>query len=209
MRTNPNVYGAELFSLSLSASWTQAYHNLFREILGKDMEEGERHIFLSAHRASGDEWIDVGWLSRTEDIVEFVVMYGRKEFGKPPTELPKLEPVIRRISEAGLRFKVESHSAFRYEEGMEKSIIRLPIEMFRPHSSVLFDTIEGIEVARKASSKHPKCSVYITVDTDSRTLIHHVDFSDEGSIHKGYETYYLKTAQSISKEFLVKPETEE
>lgn len=209
MRANPNIYGAELFSLSLSASWTQVYHDLFREILGKDMEEDERHVFASVHKASGDEWIDVGWLSRTEDIVELVVMYGRREFGKPPTELPKLEPVIRRISEAGLRFKVESHSAFRYEEGLERSIIRLPIEMFRPHSSLLFDTIEGIEVTRKGSSRHPKCSVYITVDTESRTLIHHVDLSDERSIRKGYETYFLKTAQSISKDFLVSPEMEE
>ena len=193
-----------VFYIHLRCEAIAPYERLFNEILGGQLEEGKRRSLATFHSSGERQWVDIGFIGKSEGSITFATTYGLTGVPIPPTALPKLEPAIRAISDAGLKFSTVTDALFVYEEGMSRSVIALPIEMFRPHKATLFDTIEGVQVVRSPRSPgESRFVIDISVDPEDQELVHNIRITGGRTITRGFESDLLKIARDISREFLV------
>lgn len=204
MRVHPSHYGADGFTISLEADASGPYVDLFHEMIGAELEEERRYALASIHDVPDRQWVDIALVARVEDSFSFSVSYGLDHFPKPPTNARRLQPAIRALSDSGLVFKVTVHALFRFEGGMKRSVLALPIKLFHIHGSAPFDKIEGMELVRSPKGPaEPKYTLDVSVMPETEELIHGAHIQMERPLARGFETSFLKTARDFSQEFIL------
>lgn len=206
MRTHPKEYGTDGYSIHLEAPTTEPYKLLFEELVGSPVERDDHYAFSTVHKTRDASWYDVGVLGRTEDAFHLSAYYGYEDLPKPPRRAAKLTSAVASMEESNLEFEVGVHASFFYKLGMDRSLIKLPIELFQQHPSVPFDTIEGVEVVRSPDNPgEPRFWMDISAHPNDRGLTHTVHIEMKRILRKGYELLFLKMARDFSQEFLITP----
>lgn len=171
-------------------------------LFGKPLKEGKSMAFGAAHQKGGDEWVDIALVDYTEAEgphlhVRFI--YGLKEVPRPPRGVYKPYRLLQILSMAEEPLTFTCEVGFSYKEGAAKSIIQLPISLFRT-DKVGFHEIKGLKLSRKEPVES-KYDIEISV-TEDGSLSHEVVFDYEARARPGIENDLLKKAVQISQQFL-------
>jgi len=161
-------------------------------LLGGSLKESKRMVFGAAHRKGEDKWVDIAIAEYTEVEAAHLHMaftYGIKGIPPPPRNAYKPRRLLEILSLLDEPLTFSCHVSFLYEKGATKSVIQLPIPLFRT-DKVGFHEIKGVELLRRepADSKY---EVGISVEEDE-SLSHEVVFDYKVRARPGIEGDLLK-----------------
>ena len=171
-------------------------------LLGGSLNEGRRMVFAAAYRKGEDKWVDIAIVEYTEAEgahLHVSFTYGIKGIPPPPRNLYKPRRLLQILSLVDEPLTFSCRVGFLYEKGGAKSIVQLPIPLFRT-DKVGFHEIKGVELLRREPADC-KYEVGISVEEDE-SLCHEVAFEYKTRARPGIEDDLLKKAVEISQQFL-------
>jgi len=169
---------------------------------GGSLSEGKRMVFAAAHRIGEDIWGDIAIVEYTEAEAAHLHVsftYGIKGIPPPPRNTYKPRRMLEILSLADEPLTFSCRVSFLYEKGAAKSMIQLPIPLFRTDKAG-FHEIKGVELSRREPADF-KYEVGISVEEDE-SLSHEIAFDYKVRARPGIEGDLLKKAVEISQQFL-------
>jgi hypothetical protein len=193
---------ATSFSLTVACKVNDAIRTELERLLAGSLKVGKRMAFGIAHRKGEGEWVDIAIVDYTEaeyPHLHVTFMYGIKDIPRPPRGVSKPDRLLQILSMAEEPLIFSCHVSFLYKEGAARSIIQLPISLFRT-DKVGFHEIKGVELSRREPDEF-KYDIVISVEKDG-SLSHEVAFDYEARARPGIEGDLLRKAVGISQQFL-------
>ncbi|MBA7671122.1 hypothetical protein ES703_79273 [subsurface metagenome] len=170
--------------------------------LDKPIEAGKGVAFGVIHRKGEDEWVNAAYVEYSEEEgphIHAYFGYGLKDIPPPPRKVPKPYKLLQIINMAEDPLEFRCRASFLYKGGAEKSIIQLPIPVFKTEKAI-FHEIKGLEVSRTEPDEE-KCDIRISL-AKNKSIRHSVTFLYRGRARPGIEGDIFKRAVKISKQFL-------
>jgi hypothetical protein len=204
MATAMDLKKVNAISLSLRVSY-KINDTLRKEIEGllhKELKVGETNAFATAHKKGEDKWVDIAILEYTKEVephLHITFAYGLYNVPNPPRSIPKTKTLLEVLSKKEEPVTFFCETEFLYKEGAKKSIIQLPIPIFRTDRAG-FNEIKGVELActQPAGSEY---EISISVSKNG-SLRHEVAINCQLKATIGMGSELLKKAVDISKRFL-------
>ena len=193
---------ATSFSIKVACSTNDAIRTELEKLLGKPLEVGRAKAFGAAHRKGENEWVDIAIFEYVEEAgphLHVTFMYGVKNVPHPPRNLPKPDKLLQIMSMSDKLLIFACEVSFLYEDSAERSIIQLPIPIFRIEKAG-FHQIKGLELSL-TEPQESKYDIEISVEEDGE-LSHEVTFNYDGRARPSIGNDLLKKAVQISQQFL-------
>lgn len=190
------------FSFNVACRVNDAIRTELETILDKPLEEGKLKAFGIARRKGEDEWVDVAFFEYVEaegPHLHTTFIYGLENIPRPPKNVPKPDRLLQILSMAEEPLTFNCEVSFLYKEGAARSIIQLPIPLFRTEKAG-FHEIKGLELSRREPDES-KYDIAISVK-EGDSLSHEVVFNFTARARPGIESDLLKRAVKISQQFL-------
>lgn len=171
-------------------------------LLGKPLEVGKGGLLGAVRRKGEHEWVDVAHFEYVEEEgphLHITFIYGLEDIPRPPRSVSKPHRLFQIISMVDEPLIFTCEASFLYKEGAERSIIQLPIPIFRTEKAD-FHEIKGLELSR-TEPQESKYDIRISVREDG-SMAHEVVFNFEARARPGIEGDLLKKAVKISQQFL-------
>ena len=171
-------------------------------LIGKPLEVGKARAFGVVRRRGEDEWVDFARFEYVEEEgphLHITFIYGLENVPRPPRKVSKPHRLLQIMSMAEEPLTFACEVSFLYKEGAERSIIQLPISIFRTEKAG-FHEIKGVELSRK-EPQESKYDIRISMREDG-SMAHEVVFNFEARARPGIEGDLLKKAVKISQQFL-------
>lgn len=171
-------------------------------LLGKPLEVGKGGLFGVFRRRGEDEWVDIAHFEYVEEEgphLHITFIYGLENVPRPPRKVSKPHRLLQIMSMADEPLTFICEASFSYKEGVERSIIQLPIPVFRTEK-VGFHEIKGLELSR-TKPQESRYDIRISVN-ENKSMVHDVMFHFEARARPGIEVDLLKKAVQISQQFL-------
>jgi len=193
---------ATSFRFNVACRVNDAIRTELETLLGKPLEVGKGRLFGVFRRRGEDEWVDIAHFEYIEEEgphLHITFIYGLENVPHPPRKVSKPHRLLQimRMADEPLIFMCEV--SFLYKEGAERSIIQLPIPVFRTDKAG-FHEIKGVELSRR-EPQESKYDIRISVREDG-SMAHEVVFNFEARARPGIEGDLLKKAVKISQQFL-------
>jgi len=193
---------ATLFRFDVACRVNDAIRTELETLLGKPLEVGKGKLFGVMRRRGEREWVDVAHFEYVEEEgphLHITFIYGLEEIPRPPRSVPKPHRLLQILGMADEPLTFICEASFLYKEGIERSIIQLPIPVFRTEKAD-FHEIKGLELSRTVPEES-KYDIRISAE-ENRTMVHEVTFRFEARARPGIEGDLLKRAVKISQQFL-------
>ncbi len=193
---------ATSFHFNVACRVNDAIRTELETLLGKPLEVGKGRLFGVFRRRGEDEWVDVAFFEYVEaegPHLDATFMYGLKNIPRPPRSVAKPDRLLQILSMAEEPLTFNCEVSFLYKEGAARSIIQLPIPVFRTEKAG-FHEIKGLELSRREPDES-KYDIAISVK-EGDSLSHEVVFNFEARAKPGIEGDLLKKAARISQQFL-------
>lgn len=193
---------ATSFSFTVACRINDAIRAELETLFGKPLKKGETKVFGVVRRKGKDEWVDVAFFEYVEaegPYLHTTFMYGLENMPHPPRSVSKPHRLLQILSMAEEPLTFACEVSFLYKEGAARSIIQLPIPVFRIEKAG-FHQIKGLELSL-TEPQESKYDIEISVEEDGE-LSHEVTFNYDGRARPGIEGDLLKKAVKISQQFL-------
>lgn len=158
--------------------------------------------FGVVRRRGEDEWVDFARFEYVEEEgphLHITFIYGLEDIPHPPRSVPKPHRLLQILSMVDEPLIFTCEVSFLYKEGAGKSIIQLPIPLFRTEKAD-FHEIKGLELSRTVPQES-RYDIRISVE-ENGSMVHEVTFRFEARARPGIEGDLLKRAVKISQQFL-------
>jgi hypothetical protein len=193
---------ATSLSFNVACRVNDAIRTELETLLGEPLEVGKWWAFGVARRRGEEEWVDVARSDYVEEEgphLHITFIYGLKDIPRPPKSVYKPHRLLQIMGMADEPLIFICEASFLYKEGAEKSIIQLPIPVFRTEKAG-FHEIKGLELSRRGSEES-KYDIRICVN-ENGSVEHDVTFNFTARARPGIEGDLLKKAVKISQQFL-------
>jgi hypothetical protein len=192
---------ATSFSFKFSPRINEALRGELEKLLGK-LEEGKAGVLGIARKKGDQKWVDIAILEYTEAVephLHVTFVYGLDDVPNPPRSVPKPHRLLEILSKSEELVTFLCEASFLYKESAARSIIQLPIPVFRTDRAG-FNEIKGVELSRTqpAGSEY---EIIISVNQDE-SLHHEVTFNYQSRATNRIGSELLKKAVDISQQFL-------
>jgi hypothetical protein len=189
------------FSFKFAFKANEALRGELEKLLGK-LEVGKAGVLGMARRKGDQKWVDIAILEYTEAVephFHLTFAYGLDDVPNPPRGVPKPHRLLEILSKSEELVTFACEASFLYKEGAARSIIQLPIPIFRTDSAG-FNEIKGVVLSRTQPAGH-EYDIRISINPDE-SVSHDVGFKYESRVTTRIGNELLKKAVDISQQFL-------
>lgn len=189
------------FSFRFSPRINEALRGELEKLFGK-LKIDERGVLGVARRKGDQKWVDIAILEYTEAVephLHLTFVYGLDNVPNPPRSVPKPHRLLEILSKSEELVEFMCEASFLYTESATRSIIQLPIPIFRTDRAG-FNEIKGVELSSTQTAGY-EYDIIISINTDE-SVSHIVRFNYRSRVTTSIGNELLKKAVDISQKFL-------
>ncbi len=191
------------YSLKMSPKVDDMMAKNLEEFLQKSLKEVGTVIFAKSVKRGEKNVVDLALMDYCVEPyahLHVTLAYNVDDVPKPSKDVPKPEVLLNIIEQSKNECQIICEAEFTYENSIEKSVIKLPITLFRS-DKFNFNKITAIRLLNEESGNSVS-EISISVEEDG-TITHELVLKQDIVFNKQTELNLLKQATEISKNFLI------
>lgn len=191
------------YSLKMSPTVDDIMEKNLKEFFQKSLKEVGTVVFAKSVKRGEKKVVDLAFMDYCVEPyahLHVTLVYNVDDVPKPPKGVPKPEVLLNIIEQSKNECQVICEAEFTYEKSIERSVINLPITLFRS-DRFGFNKIIGIRLLNE-ESENIESEISINVE-EGGTIIHELVLKRHMVFNKQNELNLFKQATEISKNYLI------